>query len=140
MNKPKKILLIDGECVLCNGLAKWLIPRIRKGPVGMGSLQDTGLLKSLSLSDQNDLSTLIFIDEKGVHYKSSGVLRLFKLLSFPYPILASVFFIVPRFLRDPIYNWVAKNRIKWFGRQDSCDLGLQQEHPDRFVWIRGQLD
>ncbi len=57
--------------------------------------------------------------ERRIFHKSSAILRIAKSLSFPTKLMA-VFFIVPNFIRNWVYNYVAKNRYKWYGKKEAC--------------------
>lgn len=119
----KSIILIDGVCHLCQGLVRFIIPRDPKGHFMFAPLQsevsqrllDAGGLKP------NELSTVVLL-EKGVYYtESAAVLRIARRLRFPYP-AAYVFILVPRPLRNALYRLVARNRYRWFGRDEQCLL------------------
>ncbi|MRN51786.1 thiol-disulfide oxidoreductase DCC family protein [Paenibacillus monticola] len=119
----KSIVLIDGVCHLCQGLVRFIIPRDPKGQFMFAPLQseisqrllDAGGLKS------GQLSTVVLL-EKGVYYtESAAVLRIARRLRFPYP-AAYVFILVPRPLRNALYRLVARNRYRWFGRDEQCLL------------------
>ncbi|WP_249436109.1 thiol-disulfide oxidoreductase DCC family protein [Paenibacillus sp. Marseille-Q4541] len=119
------IVLIDGVCHLCQGLTKLIIQRDKQGRFHFASLQSEigqNLLAHGGLS-LNAMDTFVLI-EKGTYYtRSSAALRISKKLGYPYK-LGSVFFIIPPFIRDRIYNVVARNRYRWFGRDedDACML------------------
>ena len=63
--------------------------------------------------------SVVLVDEEGVHERSDAVLRIARRLGLPWSLL-TVGFIVPRFLRDAVYRWVARNRYRWFGRREAC--------------------
>ncbi|MDO7907289.1 DCC1-like thiol-disulfide oxidoreductase family protein [Paenibacillus sp. JX-17] len=119
------IVLVDGVCHFCQGLTKWIIKRDPEGQFHFASQQsDIGkkLLQEGGLStDRMDTFVLI---ENGVYYtRSTGALRIARKLKFPYPLLYA-FIAVPRFLRDAVYNYVARHRYRWFGKdeEDACRL------------------
>lgn len=117
------ILFFDGVCNLCNGLVQFVIKRDPNARIKFASLQsETGQakLKELGL-DTEEFTSFIFFDGKKNHMKSSASLNVFKKLNWLWPLLYG-FIIVPRFLRDPIYSFVANRRYKWFGKQDYCWL------------------
>ena len=64
-------------------------------------------------------SILLYSEEKGLSAKSSAALHIAKNLGFPRNIMA-VFFIIPTFIRNWVYDYVAKNRYKWYGKKDAC--------------------
>lgn len=76
------------------------------------------LLKQYNLP-LTDMQSFIFIDQGTVYKQSTGALRVCRHLRGLWP-LCYYFIIVPGFIRDGIYNWIAKNRYKWFGVRKQC--------------------
>ena len=64
-------------------------------------------------------SILLYTPNKGITYKSTAALKVAKLLGFPQNLM-NVFFIIPSFIRDWVYDYIAKNRYKWYGKKDAC--------------------
>jgi len=62
----------------------------------------------------------VLVDDAGVHTRSNAALRIARRLGFPWKLLGGAGALVPRFLRDAIYDWVARNRYAWFGKQEVC--------------------
>lgn len=120
-NQPHKILLFDGVCNLCNNTILFVIKRDRKKQIRFGAIQSQEGNKFLQKFgiDQQYLGSLIFIDEGKVYLKSSGALRLSKYLSGLWPLLYALM-VIPAFIRNPIYDFVAANRYKWFGKKEVC--------------------
>jgi predicted DCC family thiol-disulfide oxidoreductase YuxK len=119
MDKP--IVLFDGVCNLCNGAVQFIIRHDKKKQYLFASLQSKEgqkLLKQYNFP-LNELNSFILIINGKVYTKSTGALHVAKKLKGLYPVLYG-FIIVPKFVRDGIYNWVAKNRYKWFGKKDEC--------------------
>lgn len=120
-NQPHKILLFDGVCNLCNNTVLFVIKRDRKKQIRFGAIQSQEgkkLLQKFGI-DQQYLGSLIFIDEGKVYLRSSGALRLSKYLSGLWPLLYALM-VLPAFIRNPIYDFVAANRYKWFGKKEVC--------------------
>jgi predicted DCC family thiol-disulfide oxidoreductase YuxK len=115
------VILFDGVCNFCNSVVAFTIRQDRKGVFRFAALQSPAgqrLLQQYGLPDQ-DFASFILID-KGKAYKSSTAgLKLYNRLPW-YWKWVQVFRIVPQFLRDAVYNFVARNRYKWFGRQKQC--------------------
>lgn len=115
------VVLIDGVCHLCQGLTKFIIKRDPEGVFRFASLQsDIGqeFLRQGGLPE--DLVETVIVVEKGIYYiRSAAALRIAKRLPFPWPLFYG-FIIVPRALRDSLYKWVAKNRYRWFGKDEEC--------------------
>ena len=118
-NSP--ILLFDGVCNLCNYFVQFVIKRDPKAHFKFASLQsDLGqsYLDKFNLST-TDFDTVILIENGKAYTKSAVALRVARHLSGAWPLTYGLV-IIPAFIRDPIYNWIARNRYKWFGKQDSC--------------------
>ncbi len=108
------IVLVDGHCVLCHRFVNFLIDRDKKACLKFGSLQN-----HIDTKNGLDLKGVVLI-WKGVVYKNSAAaLRSIAQLGGLWKI-ALFFLLVPRFIRDWVYQKVANNRFKWFGRYDEC--------------------
>lgn len=119
--EAKSVVLIDGVCHLCQGLVKFIIPRDPHARFLFATLQSSvsrELLKAGGL-DPGQLSTVVLV-EKGRYYtESAAVLRIARRLRYPWP-AAYILIAVPRPLRNALYRLVARNRYRWFGRDDQC--------------------
>ena len=73
----------------------------------------------------NELNSFILIENNKAYTRSSGALRVIKKLKGLWPLLYG-FIIVPKFIRDGVYNWVGRNRYRWFGKQDACMIPTPQ--------------
>lgn len=127
------IVLVDGVCHFCQGLTKWIIKRDPEGKYHFASLQSDvakELLAKGNLSTDS-METFVLIENGKYYTRSTAALRLAKGLKFPYPLLY-VFIIVPKFIRNAVYNWVARNRYRWFGKDEACMLPTP-EIKDRFL-------
>lgn len=115
------IVLIDGVCHLCQGLVRFIIPRDPKAHFRFAPLQSgvaEELLKAGGLP-AGSLGTVVLV-ENGVYYtESAAVLRIARRLRCPWP-AAYVFILMPKPLRDALYRLVARNRYRWFGREEQC--------------------
>jgi predicted DCC family thiol-disulfide oxidoreductase YuxK len=115
------VILFDGVCNLCNASVQFIIKHDPKHQFRFASLQsDLGqeVLKEFNLPMEEFGSFILW--EKGVVYtRSSAALRVTKKLSGAWPVLYG-FMIVPPFIRNGVYNWVARNRYKWFGKKEEC--------------------
>jgi predicted DCC family thiol-disulfide oxidoreductase YuxK len=121
ISHKQPILFFDGVCNLCNGAVQWVIRRDRAGIFRFAALQsETGqtLLQEAGLPAE-ELSTVILYEDGRFHTHSDVPLRVWRRLGGAWAWLY-VFRFVPRFLRDGVYNWIARNRYRWFGRQDQC--------------------
>ncbi|WP_339169003.1 thiol-disulfide oxidoreductase DCC family protein [Paenibacillus sp. FSL R5-0341] len=127
------IVLVDGVCHFCQGLTKWIIKRDPEGKYHFASLQSDvakELLEKGNLSTDS-MDTFVLIENGSYYTRSTAALRLAKGLRFPYPLLY-VFIIIPKFIRNAVYNWVARNRYRWFGNDEACMLPTP-EIKDRFL-------
>ncbi|MBT2284386.1 thiol-disulfide oxidoreductase DCC family protein [Paenibacillus polymyxa] len=127
------IILVDGVCHFCQGLTKWIIKRDPEGKYHFASLQSDvakELLAKGNLSTDR-MDTFVLIENGKYYTRSTAALRLAKGLKFPYPLLY-VFIIIPKFIRNAVYNWVARNRYRWFGKDEACMLPTP-EIKDRFL-------
>jgi predicted DCC family thiol-disulfide oxidoreductase YuxK len=129
----QNVVLFDGVCNLCNGWVRFVIARDPRARFRFASLQSSfgvEVLRRHCLAP--DFLGSILLLERGVLFaKSDAVLRIAGGLRWPWPLLA-VFRLVPRALRDVVYDWVARNRYRWFGKRESCPLPSPQ-HTARFL-------
>lgn len=113
----KALMLYDGYCVLCNGVVNFVAPRQKPDSLEYASLQSPrgqAILTECGLST-NNLDTFVLYEDGHCYIRSQAALRLTGYIRFPWPLL-QVFLLVPAFIRNPVYNWVARNRYRWFGR------------------------
>jgi predicted DCC family thiol-disulfide oxidoreductase YuxK len=117
------VVLFDGVCNLCNGWVRFVLRRDPRRRFRFASLQSTfgaEVLQRHGLPDDY-LGSILLLADGVLFAKSDAVLRIAGQLRWPWPVL-SVFVIVPRVLRDIVYDWVARNRYRWFGKSESCML------------------
>ncbi|MEN3377381.1 MAG: hypothetical protein V7604_2736 [Hyphomicrobiales bacterium] len=129
----KPIIVFDGLCVLCSTSASFVLRHDKAGVFRLLAAQSplgTALYAHYGL-DPQDYETMILIAGGVAFFKSEAAIRIAKGLGLPWS-LAVVFRIVPLALRDRIYAWVARNRLKWFGKRDSC-YRPDSRHADRFL-------
>ncbi|HTE12522.1 MAG TPA: thiol-disulfide oxidoreductase DCC family protein [Chitinophagaceae bacterium] len=120
-NENKKIVLFDGVCNLCSNSVQFILKRDKKNQFLFGSLQGkTGqdYLKKFNLP-ANTFNSFMLVEDDTLYARSAAALRMLKHLGGGWSLLYA-FIIVPQFIRDAIYNLVAKNRYKWFGKKDAC--------------------
>jgi len=116
----KSILLFDGICNLCNSSVNFIIKRDKKNAFVYASLQSevgSKLVKEHSLSAS--LDSFVLIENGTAYLRSSAALRVLKKLGGIWS-LGYAFIIVPPFLRDGVYNYVSRNRYRFFGKKESC--------------------
>ncbi|WP_055109128.1 thiol-disulfide oxidoreductase DCC family protein [Paenibacillus ihumii] len=129
------VVLFDGVCHLCQGAVKFIIKRDPERRFRFASLQSEAGKRILQDSpDHLNLGRqdTIVLYQNGAYYtRSSAALRIAKGLRYPWP-LAYGFILVPRFLRDAVYRFVAANRYRWFGKDETC-LVPTKENKQRFL-------
>ena len=117
----KAIILFDGVCNLCNSSVQFVIQHDRANKFLFAALQSqTGqaLLQQYNLPQQG-FNSFVLIQNEKVFLKSTAALHVAKQLNGPAKLLYG-FIIVPAFIRNTVYNFIAKNRYKWFGKKESC--------------------
>lgn len=122
------IVMFDGVCNLCNDAVDFIIVRDKKDKFKFGALQDETSKEILEEFDVKEdyLDSIILIRKDKIYYKSRAALEISRNLSGLWP-LAYAFIIIPSFVRDPIYDWIAKNRYKWFGKRETCRFPSDEE-------------
>lgn len=131
--ESNSIILFDGQCNLCSGLVQFALKRDRTNQFRFASLQGKfgqQILDKLNLSSTL-LNTFILVERDQFYTQSNAALMLARRLSGLWPMLY-IFILVPKFIRDAIYKWIAKNRYTWFGKRDTCWMP-QSRYTDRFL-------
>jgi predicted DCC family thiol-disulfide oxidoreductase YuxK len=117
----KPVVLFDGICNLCSGAVLFIIKHDRnanflfaplQSPFGQSQLIKYGL-------SSKDIKTILLIKKGEVFSKSEAALEIARHLNGGWPALY-VFKVVPLFIRNVVYDWIAKNRYRWFGKQEAC--------------------
>jgi predicted DCC family thiol-disulfide oxidoreductase YuxK len=124
----KVVVVFDGECAFCNRWIDFLLRfdrrdvfrfTARQSEPGAAFLRQAGL-------PEGGVGSIIVVDADQVLQRSSAVLRMFSLLGFPFS-LAAVFRIIPAVWRDALYDLIARNRIRWFGKMQACRVPAPAE-------------
>lgn len=127
------VVIFDGECVFCNRWVDFLLRfdrhdvfrfAARQTEAGAAFMRRAGL-------PEGGVGSIILAEDGAVLIRSGAVLRILTLLGFPFS-LAAVFQLIPSGPRDSIYEWFARNRLRWFGRQSTCRLPSEAER-QRFL-------
>jgi len=123
LQKYRFIVLFDGVCNLCHASVQFLLdhdPKARfvfaslQSPVGQALCSHHGI-------DALALDSLVLIEFSTAYRYSTAALRIAQHLPFPW-FLFTIFLLLPRFLRDPFYRWIARYRYRFFGKQETCRL------------------
>ncbi len=115
------IILFDGVCNLCNSSVQFVINHDRKDKFRFASIQSEigeSLLKKFNIN-RSITDSLILIENNRAYTQSTAALRIAKELNGLHPLLY-LFIIVPPFIRNAVYDLIAKNRYKWFGKREEC--------------------
>ncbi|WMI64670.1 DCC1-like thiol-disulfide oxidoreductase family protein [Aestuariibaculum sp. YM273] len=118
----KQLILFDGVCNLCNSSVNFIIKHDKKNAFLFTPLQShlgKQIIEEYNIDTNKTDSILLYIPKKGITYKSTAALKIASHLGFPVKIL-SVFLIIPTFIRNWVYDFIAKNRYKWFGKKETC--------------------
>lgn len=115
------IILFDGVCNFCNSIVNFVIKRDRDSQIKFATLQSDIAQKILQQNHFSDPGqrSFIFIENGKIYIRSTAALRVCKYMNGLWPLMYG-FIIVPKFIRDGIYNWIAKNRYRWFGKKEAC--------------------
>lgn len=119
--KNKSIILFDGVCNLCNASVNFIIKHDKKAHFKFASLQSDAAKELLLQYNSKNINydSIILIENASLYIKSTAALRISRNLNGSYKLLYA-FIIIPTFIRDWVYNYIAKNRFKWYGKKDSC--------------------
>lgn len=118
----KRVVFFDGVCVLCNRSVQWLLAKDKKNLFHYAPLQGTTAKSMLTETQTLDLNSMVYATEQDgvpthVLDRSDAVLTVLRDLGGFWKAI-SWLRVLPRFLRDPVYNLVAKNRYRWFGKKE----------------------
>lgn len=115
------IVIFDGVCNLCNASVQWLIKRDKRNIFRFVSAQqvvELNILPEGTLNTEEPESVMLLINNQLYSHSDAAIMIATK-LGFPYSMLA-VTKIFPAKLRDVVYNYIARNRYKWFGKKSEC--------------------
>ena len=127
------LILYDGVCNLCNRWVQFVLKHDHKVQFTFAPLQGETAKRFLPGNNQLNQApdTILLIDDNNVYTGSDAVLRIFKRLGRGWKLLYALH-IVPQFLRNGVYKFIARRRYRWFGRTESCMLPPPQ-WKDRFL-------
>jgi len=138
ISRSRGLVLFDGVCVLCDASMRWLLEHDRNERLLFAPLQGdtTRAVLARHPDVQDSLSTVVYVRDFGapserVYLRSDAALAILRDIGGRYRVLAALR-VVPRALRDVIYDWIAAHRYRWFGKLDSCRLPDENGN-DRFL-------
>jgi predicted DCC family thiol-disulfide oxidoreductase YuxK len=121
--KMNKVIIFDGVCGLCNKSVNILIKMDRKKHFKYASLQGE-YIKTLDV--EPDIDSIIFYVDGTVYYKSTAILKILRSLGGLW-VISNIFYLIPKVIRDFIYDLIAKYRYNIFGKMESCRMPKQGE-------------
>jgi len=115
------IIFFDGKCNLCNSAVQFILKRDKNGYFKFASLQSAFSQNRLGLNPESKKAprSLALLEDGVIYWRSTAALRITKHLSGGWK-LYSALLVIPKFLRDPAYNFIATHRYKWFGKRATC--------------------
>lgn len=118
---PQRVILFDGVCNFCNSSVNFVLKRNAKKNIMFAPLQSAAGQKLLQSHNMpvDGLQSVIFIEGMAIYERSTAALRICRQLNGLWPLFYGLI-VVPRFIRDGVYNWIANNRYTWFGRRQEC--------------------
>ena len=131
------VILFDGVCNLCNGFVQFVIARDPSARFRFAPLQSAaaaGILREAGVTAPLP-DSVVLVEDGRVYVRSDAALRIARGLRFPWP-LAYACRLVPRFIRDRLYDAVAARRYRWFGRRDVCMMPTPERRA-RFLTDEG---
>ena len=126
-------VFFDGVCNLCNRSVNFLISKDKKEVLKFASLQSEYAQNIIpkELLNRENLDTIIVYSDGQFYDRSNAVLKLCKVLGGGFYVVL-IGYLIPRFVRDGLYRFIANNRYRWFGTQSQCRVP-SPELKDRFL-------
>lgn len=123
----KPVIFFDGVCGMCNAFVDLMLRADHKHIFLFAPLQGSTALAMLPpLGNDAREWSMIYVDEAGVHNQSDASLEVYRRLGGLWGMLGLLRF-VPRWLRNPVYRLIARNRYRWFGKKDACRIPSKEE-------------
>ena len=128
MSQTKSIVFFDGVCNLCNASIDFIIKRDLKNQFLVGALQEDYSKSILSRYKikEDYLDSVVLLENGEIFYKSTAALKITRKLSGLWPVLYTLI-ILPTWIRDPVYDFIGKNRYRWFGKKNTCRIASPEE-------------
>ena len=122
--QPEHLLLFDGVCHLCHSAVQFVLRRDTSGSICFASLQSEYARRLLAGygCDAAELKSVVYLEGAKLYTRSDAVLRVVQKLGGGWRALCTIGLAIPRFIRDPLYEWVARHRYRWFGKHEHCLL------------------
>jgi len=126
------VILFDGVCKLCNRSVNFILCIDRQGRLKLATLQSDysrRVLEDHGLKS-GPLDSMMLLEGERLTSQSTAIIRISKYLGGLWP-LCMIMLIIPQFIRDALYDVIAKNRYRWFSQYDTCPLP-DPKYEDRF--------
>lgn len=117
--EAKAVILFDGVCNFCNSSINFVIRNDKKAHFQFAPLQSEVAQKLAGNRILPTPDTVLLLENGIIYEKSTAALKIAKKLDGLWPVLYGLI-IIPKFIRDPIYDLIARNRYRWFGKKESC--------------------
>lgn len=127
----KRIIFFDGVCTLCNKGVDFIIKKDKKNAFYFASLQSDLFSKVAEQNNLRQLDYVVLYDRGKLYTKSRAVLEIARIIGGFYSLFYA-FIIIPGFIRNAVYQKIAKNRYKWFGKKNTCRIPTKDER-SRFL-------
>lgn len=127
----ERIIFFDGVCNLCSASVRFVIRRDKKKKFHFASLQSEFAQKKLAGMSGNEIKTIVLLKNGEASFRSDAALEISRELIGLWPALYMLK-IVPRFIRDGLYDFISRNRYRWFGKREACWIP-SEEWRTRFV-------
>ncbi len=120
------VIYFDGVCGLCNRFVDFVLTRDHERRFRFAPLQGTTAMARLGDPGVVDPTTIVYEEDGVLFDRSTAALRIVAGLRGVWTLVA-VFQLIPRPIRDAVYDWVARHRYGWFGRRDACRVPTAEE-------------
>ena len=130
----RPVIVFDGKCVLCSSFAQFILQEDRRACFRLLAAQ-TALGNALYTHfglDPVKYETYVLLHEGEAYFRSEASIRILHGLGAPWSLLATLARLVPAYLRDALYDVIARNRLRWFGARELCYLP-DPSHAERFL-------
>ncbi len=120
LSNGKELILFDGICNLCNGAVQFILKHDADQRFVFASLQSNiGQEKLKAAGVTNSLATMVLLTNEKYYDRSDAALEIAKRLKGFWQAFY-VFKVIPKFIRDAVYTWLANNRYRFFGKREAC--------------------
>lgn len=133
LQEDRPVVLFDGICNLCNSSVRFILKHDAREQFLFSSLQSDASKKLLLHLNYKirEMNSILLVENGQIHEKSDAVLKIADGLRFPWN-LATAIRVLPKKQRDKLYDFVARNRYKWFGKKDRC-VYTMNTYENRFI-------